>query len=105
MSTANTDTKATYLHIYLNLYQSVGDTNKNNGFETQHLLDTESSSSIINYRITYPELCKTQNLELEKSKNNTLAVNGEKLKLLGQTTFKTFFDIAGSYQVNVTTWV
>ena len=42
---------------------------------------------------------------MKASKNHTLAVNGEKLKLLGQITFKTSFDIEGKYQVEVTTWV
>ena len=88
----------------MNLYQSVGDKNKNNGLETQFLLDTGASSSIINYH-TYLELCKLQHIEMKASKNHTLAVNGEKLKLLGQITFKTSFDIEGKYQVEVTTWV
>ena len=60
----NTDTKAIYSHIYLNLYQSVGDTNKKNGLETECLLDTGASSSIINYN-TYLEFCKTQHLYLK----------------------------------------
>ena len=42
---------------------------------------------------------------MKASKNHTLAVNGEKLKLLGQITFNTSFDIEGKYQVEVTTWV
>ena len=42
---------------------------------------------------------------MKASKNHTLAVNGEKLKLLGQITFKTSFDIEGKYQVEVTAWV
>ena len=42
---------------------------------------------------------------MKASKNHTLAVNGEKLKLLGQITFKTSFDIEEKYQVEVTTWV
>ena len=99
-----TDNKANYSHIYINLYQSVGDKNKNNGFETQFLLDTGASSSIINNH-TYLELCKLQHIEMKASKNHTLAVNGEKLKLLGQITFKTSFDIEGKYHVEVTTWV
>ena len=42
---------------------------------------------------------------MKASKNHTLAVSGEKLKPLGQITFKTSFDIAGKYQVEVTAWV
>ena len=42
---------------------------------------------------------------MKASKNHTLAFNGEKLKLIGQITFKTFFDIEGKYQVEVTAWV
>ena len=42
---------------------------------------------------------------MKASKNHTLAVNGEKLKLLGQITFKTSFDIEGKYQIEVTAWV
>ena len=81
VNTTNTDTKAIYSHIYLILYQFVGDTNKKNGLETQFFLDTAFE------------------------KNNTLAVSGEKLELLGQTIFKISFDIAGNYQVNVSAWV
>ena len=99
-----TNSKASFSHIYINLYQSVGDKNKNNGLETQFLLDTGASSSIFNYH-TYTELCKTQHIEMKASKNHTLAVNGEKLKLLGQKTFKTSFDIEGKYQVEITAWV
>ena len=50
-------------------------------------------------------MCKTQHIEMEASKNHTLAVKVEKLKLLGQITFKIFFDIEGKYQVEVTAWV
>ena len=50
-------------------------------------------------------MCKTQHIEMKASKNHTLAVNGEKLKLLGQITFKTSFDIEGRYQVEITAWV
>ena len=42
---------------------------------------------------------------MKASKNHTLAVNGEKLKLLGQISFKTSFDIEGKYQVEVTALV
>ena len=42
---------------------------------------------------------------MKASKNHTLAVNGEKLKLLGQITFKTSFDMEGKYQVEVIAWV
>ena len=67
-------------------------------------MDKGAASSIINY-LTYIELCKTQHIELKASKNHTLAVNSEKLKLLGQITLKTSFDIEGKYQVEVTAWV
>ena len=42
---------------------------------------------------------------MKASKNHTLVVNGEKLKLLGRITFKTSFDIEGKYRVGVTAWV
>ena len=42
---------------------------------------------------------------MRASKNYILAVNGEKLKLLGQLTFETSFDIEGKYQVEITAWV
>ena len=50
-------------------------------------------------------MCKTQDIEMKASKNHTLAVIGEKLKLLVQITFETSFDIEGKYQVEVTAWV
>ena len=50
-------------------------------------------------------MCKTQHIEMKTSKNHNLAVMGEKLKLLGQITFKTSFDIEGKCQVEVTAWV
>ena len=42
---------------------------------------------------------------MKASKNHDLAVNGEKLKVLGPITFKTSFDIEGKNQVEVTAWV
>ena len=39
---------------------------------------------------------------MKASKNHTLAVNGEKLKVLCQTTFKTSVNIEGKYQVEFT---
>ena len=42
---------------------------------------------------------------MKASRNHTLAVNGEKLKLLGQIPFETSFDIEGKYQVEVSALV
>ena len=103
-SEANNTNKNINKHIYTNLYQPVGDKNKNNGLETQFLLDTGATSSIINY-YTCNELCKTQKIDLVKIKTNTVAVNGEKLKLLGYITFNSSFDIEGKYNVKIKTWV
>ena len=86
------------------MYQPVGDKSNNNGLETQFLLDTGSTSSIINYHASC-ELCKTQKVNLIKTKTNTVAVNGEKLKLLGSITFISSFDIERKHNVNVKTWV
>ena len=85
------------------MYRPVGDRRKNNGLETQFLFDTGATSSIINYH-TYNELCKTQKANLIKTKTNTVAVNGEKLMLLGYITFNSSFDIEGKNNVIVKTW-
>ena len=69
------------IHIFILIYINPSET-KNNGLETQLLLDTGASSSIIKYH-AYIELCKTQQIEIRASKNHALAVNGEKLQLLG----------------------
>ena len=67
-------------------------------------MDTGASCSIINFH-TFEELKKTQKVELVKSNTNTLAVNGEKLKLLGYVKIKTCFDIEGRYQTELKAWV
>ena len=67
-------------------------------------MDTGASCSIINFH-TFEELKKTQKVELVKSNTNTLAVNGEKLKLLGYVKIKTCFDIVGRYQTELKAWV
>ena len=56
---------------------------------------------MINYQ-SYIEICKTRHIEMRASKNHTLAVNGEKLKVLCQITFKTSVNIEGKYQVELT---
>ena len=69
--------------MYINLYQHpVGDKNKNNGLETQFLVDTGAICSLLNYD-TYLEYAKIQKLTLTKAQSKTFAVNGQKLKLLG----------------------
>ena len=85
--------------MYFNLYQHpVGDKNKNNGLETQFLVDTGATCSLLNYD-TYLEYAKIQKLTLTKAQSNTFAVNGQKLKLLGYTNFNASFDSKGDYFV------
>ena len=79
------------IQLYINLYQHpVGDKNKNNALETQFLLNTGATCSLINFD-SYEQYCKIQPLQLNKSRSNTVAVNGEKLKLIGYTNFDSTF--------------
>ena len=58
----------------INLYQHpVGDKNKNNGLETQFLVDTGATCSLLNYD-NYLEYAKLQKLTLTKAQSITIAV-------------------------------
>ena len=92
-------------HIYINLYQhTVGDIKKHSGQETQFLLDTGATCSIINYR-TFKELFFLQKVKLHERESRTVAVNGQKLKLLGYIEITSSFDIEGSYNIDHHLWV
>ena len=91
--------------MYINLYQHpVGDKNKNNGLETQFLLDTGATCSLINFD-NYEQYCKIQPLQLNKSRSNTVAVNGEKLKLIGYTNFDSSFGTNTDNPVKIKAWI
>ena len=91
--------------MYINLYQHlVGDKNKNNGLETQFLVDTGATCSLLNYD-TYLEYAKIQKLTLTKAQSKTFAVNGQKLKFLGYKNFNASFDSKGDYFVKIRAWV
>ena len=86
--------------MYIKLYQHpVGD-KKNNGLETQFLLDTGATCSLINFD-SYEQYCKKQPLTLNKSRSNSVANNGEKLKLKDYTTFDSTFGTNFDYPVKL----
>ena len=88
--------------MYINLYQHpVGDKNK---IDTQIFVDTGATCSLLNYD-TYSEYGKIQKLTLTKAQSKTLAVNRQKLKLLGYTNFNASFDSKGDYFVKIRSWV
>ena len=83
----------------MNLYQQpVGDDKKYNGYETQFLVDTGATCSLLNY-YSYENLCNVQKLKITPTKSSTIAVNGERLKILGSIVLKSSFDIEGQYEV------
>ena len=83
--------------MYINLYQHPVN-KKNNGLETQFLVDIGATCSLLNFD-TYLEFAKTQRLTLTKAQSKTSAVNGQNLKLLGYTKFNASFDSKGDYSV------
>ena len=91
--------------MYINLFQQpVGDKNKNNGLETQFLLYTGATCSLINFD-SYEHYCKIQPLQLNKSRSKKVAVNGEKLKLIGYTNFDSTFGTNTDNPVKMKAWI
>ena len=91
--------------MYIKLYQHpVGDKNRNNGLETQILLDTGATCSLINFD-SYEQYCKLQPLQLNKSRSNAVAVNGENLKLIGYTNFDSTFGTNTDNPVKIKAWI
>ena len=89
----------------MNLYiHPVGDSNKHNGFETQFLVDTGATCSLINIDFLQ-ELKSLIDVKLIEFKQKTIAVNGERLKLLGYIHVPISFDIEGEYYTDFKTWV
>ena len=77
---------------------------KNNGLETQFLLDTGATCSLINFD-SYEQYCKIQPLQLNESRSNTVAVSREKLKLLGYTNFDSTFSTNTDNPVKIKAWI
>ena len=86
-----------YLH-------AVGDSNKHNGFESQFLVDTGATCALKNFDFLQ-ELKSLIDVKLIESKQKTIAVNGERLKLLGYIHVPISFDIEGRYYTDLKTWV
>ena len=83
---------------------AVGDRNKHSGFESQFLVDTGATCSLINVDFLQ-ELRSLINVKLIGFKQKTIAVNGERLKLLGYINVPISFDIEGKYYIDLKTWV
>ena len=83
---------------------AVGDSNNHNGFESQFLVDTGATCSLINFDFLQ-ELKSLIDAKLIESKQKTIAVNGERLKLLGYIHVPILFDIEGKYYTDLETWV
>ena len=91
--------------LYNNFYQHpVGDKNKNNGMETQFLLETGATCSLIKFG-SYEKYCKIQPLQLNKSRSNTVAVNREKIKLIVYTIFDSIFGTKTDYPMKIKEWI
>ena len=54
---------------------------------------------------SYEQYCKTQPLQLNKSRSKTAAVNGEKLKIIGYTNFDSTFGTNTDNPVKFKAWV
>ena len=54
---------------------------------------------------SYEQYCKTQPLQLNKSISKTVAVNGEKLKIIGYTNFDSTFGTNTDNPVKFKAWV
>ena len=89
--------------MFFNLYQHPVE-DKNNTLESQFLVDTGATCSLLNYD-THFECAKIHKLTLTKAQSKTFAVNGQKIKLLGYTNFNASFDSKSDYVVKVRAWV
>ena len=93
------------INIFINLHiHAVGDSNKHNGFESQFLVDIEATCSLINFDFLQ-ELKSLIGIKLIESKQKTIAVNGERLNLLGYIHVPISFDIEGKYYRDLKTLV
>ena len=63
-----------------------------------------ATCSLINFD-SYEQYCEIQPLQLNKSRSNTVAVNGEKLKLIGYTNFDSNFDTNTDTPVKIKAWI
>ena len=83
---------------------AAGDSNKHNGFESQFLVDTGATCSLINFDLLQ-RIKSLIDVKLIESKQKTIAVNGERLKLLGYIYVPISFAIEGKYYTDLKTWV
>ena len=83
---------------------AVGDSKEHNGFESLFLVDTGAACSLINFDFLQ-ELKSLIDVKLIEPKQKTIAVNGERLKLLGYIHVPISLDIEGKYYTDLKTWV
>ena len=80
------------LQFFIELFQyAVGDTNKNNSHNTQFLIDTGATCSIINCDI-FTEVEKIQRLVVVPLKKPLLGANGNAKTRAGKVVFQSLFD-------------
>ena len=78
-------------------YFATGDTQKDSGLEIEFMLDTEASSSIINYR-TFWEICHTQHpITVKKSTTQTKTNSGQVVPTIGFETLTFSYDPDGQF--------
>ena len=86
-------------------YFATGDTQKDSGFEIEFMLDTEASSSIINYR-TFWEICQTQHpITVRRSTTQTRTYYGQVVPMIGFATLTFSYDPDGQFCFPLTVWI
>ena len=97
-------------HLFVNLFQfPTGDMKKHSGayptgMETQFLIDTGATCSVINYP-TFQQLSYLQPLTVVQSQRTTRAVNGTKVSMIGYCEITSNFDSEGKLPVKHVVWI
>ena len=92
-------------HFFIELFQyAVGDTNKNNGLNTQFLIDTGVTCSIINCD-TFTEIEKIQPLVVMPLEKSHLAANRQAMPMKGKIVIQSAFDVDSFFVFEHTVFV
>ena len=84
---------------------ATGDTQKDSGLEIEFMLDTGTSSSIINYR-TFWEICQMQHpISVTRSTIQTKTYSGQVVPMIGLATLTFSYDPDGQFTFPLTVWI
>ena len=86
-------------------YFATRDSQKDSDLEIELMLDTETSSSIINYR-TFWEICQTQHpITVKRSNTQTKTYSGQVVPMIGFATLTFSYDPDEQFSFPLTVWL